>query len=177
MLLAKCSQCEASWRIPYTEEGTQIICPFCSSAFGFKNFSQAAVAVEKPDFSDAITGEDTVTADLGGGNRIAVLSLPQNLKISLEILNGVNAGVVFEIKKSRSILGRGAGDFEINDSQVSRKHAVLEVYGDRYILLKDLASTNGTYVNGVPVSQIKIENGDVVRFGVTELKLKIEKRP
>jgi adenylate cyclase len=39
----------------------------------------------------------------------------------------------------------------------------------REVLLRDLGSTNGTYVNGVQVGEVALKDGDVVRIGGTAL--------
>lgn len=62
---------------------------------------------------------------------------------------------------------KGMVDYGIEDSSVSRMHARVECRNGHYILT-DLNSTNGTYVNGMPLTpneQIEIEPGDEIRFG------------
>lgn len=62
---------------------------------------------------------------------------------------------------------RGMVDYCIEDSSVSRMHARIECRNGHYILT-DLNSTNGTYVNGMPLGpneQIEIEPGDEIRLG------------
>ena len=62
---------------------------------------------------------------------------------------------------------RGMVNYCIEDSSVSRMHARVECRNGHYILT-DLNSTNGTYVNGMPLDpneQIEIEPGDEIRFG------------
>jgi hypothetical protein len=63
-------------------------------------------------------------------------------------------------------IGRMTGnDLVIPDFAVSKKHARIEIAGNRYYIA-DLGSSNGTAVNGYPVAKLKIElgNKDVVRF-------------
>lgn len=60
-----------------------------------------------------------------------------------------------------------------DDPLVSRKHACIEII-DEIIYLKDLDSTNATYINNNPVkknSQNIITNGDVIKIGNTELNI------
>lgn len=61
-------------------------------------------------------------------------------------------------------------DVFLVDPSVSRRHAVLEVRGD-LLLVRDLASTNGTFVNGERVQLRTLQPGDVVAFGKTEMKV------
>ena len=56
---------------------------------------------------------------------------------------------------------------QINDISVSSHHAQLTMSGGDYHL-KDLNSTNGTSLNGKPVTEAQLHAGDKVRFGKIE---------
>lgn len=71
----------------------------------------------------------------------------------------------FRITKASLIIGRTSGEMLIPDSRVSSKHAQFDVLGFDQYSLKDLASTNGTTINGRPISTTMLKNGDVVAFG------------
>lgn len=64
-------------------------------------------------------------------------------------------------------IGRGnANDIVINNVTVSSLHAIIEVQDDRSVFIKDLNSTNGTFVNGVKITdRTKIYANDVVKAG------------
>ena len=69
-------------------------------------------------------------------------------------------------------IGRGEHNDVVMDSDplVSRKHAVIERGSDK-CTIKDLGSTNGTYVNGNPLKVdevLKLKAGDVIKVGHTE---------
>ncbi len=66
-------------------------------------------------------------------------------------------------------LGRSAENgIVIDDTSISRKHAMLQRLGGRDIFLVDLGSANGTFVNGRRVSvPIALRSGDRVTFGST----------
>ncbi|HEV8291472.1 MAG TPA: ATPase, T2SS/T4P/T4SS family [Tepidisphaeraceae bacterium] len=57
----------------------------------------------------------------------------------------------------------------ITDTQASRFHAVIGKSRDGYIV-KDLDSRNGTRLNGQPVKSSKLNDGDVVSIGTTEIR-------
>jgi predicted component of type VI protein secretion system len=57
----------------------------------------------------------------------------------------------------------------IEDGSVSSRHAQLERTGETY-RLKDLESTNGTRVNGVPITETALRFDDRVRFGAVEAR-------
>jgi len=80
------------------------------------------------------------------------------------------AGEWFWISKSPALIGRAAGDVRLGDSRVSGKHAQLDVLDVDQYALKDLASTNGTTVNGRPVSTTRLRDGDEVSFGGVRLR-------
>ena len=59
-----------------------------------------------------------------------------------------------------------------DDTQVSRRHARIAVQGGQ-VVVEDLGSTNGTYVNDQPISSPRSLNpGDKVRIGLTVLELR-----
>ena len=82
------------------------------------------------------------------------------------ILNGVNPPVVFELNSGVNRLGRNAGnDFVISDASVSSFHCEITV-GDGVATLKDLNSTNGTFVDGQPVkTTVALSGGQHLAFG------------
>jgi pSer/pThr/pTyr-binding forkhead associated (FHA) protein len=68
-------------------------------------------------------------------------------------------------------LGRGTSmDVQLKDSEVSRRHAMLEVR-DETATLVDLGATNGTYVDGTRIDRIEIENHTEFTLGSTTLML------
>ncbi len=63
------------------------------------------------------------------------------------------------------IVGRAVtSDLPIYDPTVSRHHAELSLT-EAGVDVKDLGSSNGTFVNGTPIDQAQAVNGDVVTFG------------
>lgn len=56
---------------------------------------------------------------------------------------------------------------QIDDGSVSSHHAELSALDGDYIL-KDLGSTNGTSVNGLPVEEVQLRPGDKISFGTYE---------
>jgi len=60
-------------------------------------------------------------------------------------------------------------DICVADPLVSRAHATLTVHTNGKVTLRDLASSNGTFVNGRRVIEAQLTDGDIVRVGQTEL--------
>ncbi|MBO0832491.1 MAG: FHA domain-containing protein [Actinobacteria bacterium] len=75
----------------------------------------------------------------------------------------------FEISTPLVILGRGTDcDLRLVDPGVSRHHAEIRVE-DGDVVLVDLGSTNGTFVNGQPVRRVGLSDGTRVTLGRTTL--------
>ncbi len=69
------------------------------------------------------------------------------------------------------VIGRAAtSDIPVLDSTISRRHAEIAVEG-RQVLVRDLGSRNGTFVNGNRVSEVRLAAGDVVAFGEVRFRL------
>ena len=75
----------------------------------------------------------------------------------------------YRLKAGLNVIGRGQdAEFRLPDTGVSRRH--LEVHWDgTAALLRDLGSTNGTLVNGHPVHEWQLADGDVIRAGNSEI--------
>jgi hypothetical protein len=81
----------------------------------------------------------------------------------------VVAGVRHELGRGTLTLGRATEcDIVVDDLSTSRRHAELRSEdGDYWVV--DLGSTNGTEVNGKRVDRAKLEPGDVITVGQTQL--------
>jgi pSer/pThr/pTyr-binding forkhead associated (FHA) protein len=67
-------------------------------------------------------------------------------------------------------IGRSTGaDFILDAALVSRVHCRLTVLNTGELEIRDLKSTNGTYVNGAQVAATRLEPGDRVKVGRVEL--------
>src|SRR6516164_311799 len=75
----------------------------------------------------------------------------------------------YELTSPVTLLGRGTDcDLRLVDPGVSRHHAELRVEDDEVVLV-DLGSTNGTFVNGEPVRRVALTDGTRVTLGRTTL--------
>ena len=98
------------------------------------------------------------------------LRLPDKKKIVLTILSGPAKGETHTLTKPRVVLGRQGADVALKDSEISRKHCVLEVR-DTYINLKDLDSTNGTFFEEERVRAAMLQDGTEFRVGVSLIRV------
>jgi pSer/pThr/pTyr-binding forkhead associated (FHA) protein/outer membrane biosynthesis protein TonB len=94
------------------------------------------------------------------------------IPIRLDVLGpDGNPAHTTEFVKEKIVLGRIlSADVRIDDPRVSRIHALIEVRNDS-ILLTDLASTHGTFVNGQKVVEHKVKFGDVIKLGFQEIRV------
>ncbi|TWT90633.1 Sensor protein ZraS [Pseudobythopirellula maris] len=88
---------------------------------------------------------------------------------SLFVIQGRNRGQRFQLDEPQLSIGRVAENgVQLHDTEVSRKHAELTLSGKSYFI-RDLNSSNGTYVNGKPVRQHELASGDQLQMGRTLL--------
>ena len=75
------------------------------------------------------------------------------------------------LEKGTVVLGRGQdADIRLDDELVSRRHCALTFDGVD-VTVKDLGSTNGTFVDGSPVSDSKLEDHNRLQIGKMVLKI------
>src|SRR6185437_14393788 len=83
--------------------------------------------------------------------------------------DGMGADSTYELQTPVTLLGRGTDcDLRLVDPGVSRHHAELRVENGQVVLV-DLSSTNGTFVNGQPVRRVALTDGTHVSLGRTTL--------
>ena len=84
---------------------------------------------------------------------------------------GLATGETIEVART-TVVGRDRRNgIRLDDDEfASAQHARVERRPDG-VWIEDLGSTNGTFVNGEPVTAQRLEPGDVVRVGQTELRL------
>jgi pSer/pThr/pTyr-binding forkhead associated (FHA) protein len=81
------------------------------------------------------------------------------------------SGMPHDIVEESITIGRAVENMiRIDDPSVSGRHAQLQLIGNGYYL-NDLGSTNGTYVNGVTATNVRLRVGDRIRFGKVEARL------
>lgn len=86
---------------------------------------------------------------------------------SLFVIQGRDQGTRFELDEAKTAIGRvSENGVQLHDTEVSRQHAEITVDGD-VIALKDLNSSNGTYVNGNAKREAVLRTGDQIQMGRT----------
>ena len=88
---------------------------------------------------------------------------------SLFVIQGRDQGSRFQLEDAVHSIGRThTHSIRLHDTEVSRNHAELIRKGDAYAV-RDLGSSNGTFVNGKVVSEQDLNSGDQVQVGRTLL--------
>ena len=86
---------------------------------------------------------------------------------TLFVLQGRDKGKRYDLRSEPLSLGRDASNgIQVSDSEVSRRHAEIR-QDDQGYLLVDLASSNGSFVNGEQAAERRLINGDRVQLGRT----------
>ncbi|RMG26588.1 MAG: FHA domain-containing protein [Armatimonadetes bacterium] len=98
-------------------------------------------------------------------------STPQALSYVLVAVDGPAAGQRFALSSPEVLAGRESNQISLaGDAAASRRHALF-VVGPQGVSVRDLNSTNGTFVNGAPVQEMRLRPGDTIRIGSTTFRL------
>ena len=84
---------------------------------------------------------------------------------------------VYKLNKERISIGRNRNSqIVINNNTISKDHAIIEFDEDGNAIIKDLNSSNGTYVNGqrLKVIPIRLKTGDKITFGKYDMEFIFE---
>ena len=94
------------------------------------------------------------------------------LSRTLRVVEGPKAGQTIALEGRPLLMGRAQdADLVLVDDYASGRHARLFPQGTRWFL-EDLGSTNGTYVNGAPVTRaLPVGPGTAIRIGKTVMEL------
>lgn len=96
---------------------------------------------------------------------------------SLLVVRGVNVGTHYLIREAKQRLGRDSHcEVHLEDSEASRTHAEIEFVDGEYVL-RDLGSSNGTFVNGNRVTEHTLRIGDRVQIGKRLMLFRVIFRP
>jgi predicted Zn finger-like uncharacterized protein len=97
-------------------------------------------------------------------HRMGLLQLPKDRRFSLAVIQGAATGQIFPVSKTRTVIGRSGADINLDDPESSRQHAALEIVGD-VAILRDLGSTNGTFIDLDRIEQHQLSNQQEFRIG------------
>jgi predicted Zn finger-like uncharacterized protein len=157
----RCSNCKASMTI---------------SAPGAAETAPAPGAAGMVPAQEA-PGDRTTRLDVDASLLPARASVPEGglqllpgRRLSLAVLQGKDTGRIFKVERASVVIGRGESEISLDDPEVSRQHARLEVHGAS-VFVRDLGSTNGVFVDEVKVAEAELANHSEFRVGGTHLML------
>ena len=136
-----------------------------------RRVDETVVISPMPSFAraDAATAQTSLPpADEG-------LSLPADVDVILAVTAGPELGRSEVLSKARVIIGRKGAEFALNDPEISRHHCMLE-FRERQVNLKDLDSTNGTFLEEERVRAAILQDGSEFRVGSSTLRLSFRKK-
>ena len=89
----------------------------------------------------------------------------------LVITKGNRKGLVFPLEGRPVSIGRDPGaTITLDENRASRNHAVIEPADGGGWLIRDLGSTNRTFLNGKPIASAVLKEGDQIRIAGTEMR-------
>jgi two-component system, cell cycle response regulator len=95
---------------------------------------------------------------------------PASKEACLVVIYGMDLGKKYNLDQPAMIIGRSAkSDVQVDQESVSRNHAKIINTG-KTLILRDLGSTNGTYVNDELIDEYVLRDGDLVKIGRTIFK-------
>lgn len=98
-----------------------------------------------------------------------VLSTVPSYTAWLVVRKGANQGSVYDLKEGRMTIGSDAGnDVQLEHASVSESHGMIRVNQDSYLLF-DMGSSEGTWLNGSPVTGVPLSDGGRIAIGGSEL--------
>ncbi len=90
---------------------------------------------------------------------------PEGKEACLVVIYGLDLGRKYNVDRPSIVLGRSSrADIQIDQESVSRSHCKLINTGQS-IMLRDLGSTNGTFVNEELVDEYVLRDGDFIKVG------------
>ncbi len=96
---------------------------------------------------------------------------PVEQSAALVVIYGLDLGRKYDLVRDEVVIGRSSkANIQVDQESISRNHAKLVVEGGK-VLIRDMGSTNGTYVNDELIDgDLALRNGDLVKIGRTIFK-------
>lgn len=169
-----CPNCHTKYNVPADKVAKQtkikLNCKNCSTSFMFevpKEISNTSGEDKKvADDSNTEVGVSTtiITGSFSESGDASPEFFPKDAEITLTYeFDGKEIKKV--VDKLQTIIGRTDGDIIINDPKISKKHASIEIKNPTMVELRDLASTNGTFHNGMKINSVFLQSGDIIKIG------------
>jgi len=132
------------------------VVPPAPAAPGTDTAKRSTVSAQEEQAGQTITGKDL--------HKMGILELPKDKRYSLAVIQGAGTGQIHQINKTRTIIGRTGADLNLDDAEASRQHASVEILGENAVV-RDLGSTNGTFIELDRIQQHVLNNHMEFRIG------------
>ncbi|MEP6800673.1 MAG: FHA domain-containing protein [Acidobacteriota bacterium] len=184
-MIIECDRCYARYRFDPERFGgkpsKRVRCTKCLSIFDIVNEAATSGISDAPGSG----AEDTVLrlgndGDVERSSPVVTgaarrreappLQMPEESRVSVAVIAGPDAGRIYVLEKARVVLGRHDADINVEDPEISRHHAAIELTGDT-VTLVDLGSTNGTFVGEGRIQEVVLENQAEFSIGGSTLML------
>ena len=105
-----------------------------------------------------------------------ITAMPHGMRFGLAYLTGPLSGSVKLLETPQTFIGREEGDVVTRDPETSRRHARVDIHSDGTVWLTDLASTNGTFLEGIQIfGQVELQDRQEFTCGKSTFMLLIRK--
>lgn len=105
-----------------------------------------------------------------------VTDIPADIDATLRVVAGPDTGRIIPIDDPITIIGRDETcHVALDDPRVSTRHAMVYFAGGEF-RVRDLDSTNGSLLNGSPLTEFAFQDGDDLRVGKSVVRLVIDFR-
>ena len=183
----RCNKCGGSIEIENPLVGSATLPPVPAPTPPAPTAPPEPTAAERPTeknrLQTAVMRSGTPEPEPGSGtlagrdlHQMGVIELPRDRRFSLAVIQGAATGQIHQVTKSRTLIGRAGADIELDDPECSRQHAVVEIVGE-HAVVRDLGSTNGTFLDTERVTSAELGNhmefrvgSHVLMFIVTEVE-------
>jgi DNA-directed RNA polymerase subunit M/transcription elongation factor TFIIS len=170
-----CSGCNSALNVKDRETKAKAVvrCPSCGELTRFKGRSvkpgEYSIIEDATLISKALRKSDATEQLVSGENYKPEYPIPPRMQLWMDIKSGKKKGEKFQLSKGRVIIGRAGSDLVLEDPGISRKHASIETWSRDQMFIRDLASTNGTFLNGSRITQTRVKDGDAIQVGNVKL--------
>ncbi len=128
-------------------------------------------AKESPEKSPEKLAQTIIDQSFDVGD---VEPVPPDLVATLRVVEGEDRGAMLRLDRSVSTVGRSSScDLTVQDDRISGSHLTITFAAGEF-RLRDNDSTNGTLLNGSPVKEFALRDGDQIRLGHTVLQMEID---
>lgn len=101
--------------------------------------------------------------------------IPDHVQATLKVVSGPAEGGLFRLTSGQTAVGRGElAEVTIDDDSMSRRHFQI-TYRKLEFRLRDLDSSNGTFLNGSEVEEYALRDGDKIVAGETLFVFHVER--